>query len=336
MAVDLAPVARSMPEGLTVRTAAHDDIERVTEFLNRFATPAQWTSPSAARKFEELNPEPNRLALVVDDASGNIQAFGAVTDGGLFASPDRSWRAMLRVAPPWRRRGIARSLLGPLEAHAREHQASRVISGVRGDEPEGLAFAKVAGYTPYHERIDAYIDVHKFDPAPFEDPDAIASRAGVRVRSYAEIVRERAATLEAFQREALPAIWKMARDVPSPTPFPEQPPPFEQARKMFFESPDMSAEATIWALRGDAVVGISATVLKENGVAYTNFTGVARDERGKAIALAMKLRALRELKKVGARLFGTTNDEQNAAMRGINRRLGYRPEPPTTVVEKKL
>jgi RimJ/RimL family protein N-acetyltransferase len=76
--------------------------------------------------------------------------------------------------------------------------------------------------------------------------------------------------------------------------------------------------------------------VKENGVASTNFTGVARAERGKGLALAMKLRALRDLKRRGVRLFGTTNDEQNAAMRGINQRLGYVPELPTIMVEKVL
>jgi RimJ/RimL family protein N-acetyltransferase len=77
-------------------------------------------------------------------------------------------------------------------------------------------------------------------------------------------------------------------------------------------------------------------MVKENGVAYTNFTGVARTERGKGIALALKLRALRALKARDVKLFGTTNDEQNAAMRGINRKLGYVPEPPTVMYEKRL
>jgi len=77
-------------------------------------------------------------------------------------------------------------------------------------------------------------------------------------------------------------------------------------------------------------------VVKENGAAYTNFTGVAREERGKGLALALKLRALRELRARGVKLFGTTNDEQNAAMRGINRKLGYVPDPPTTMYEKRF
>ena len=81
---------------------------------------------------------------------------------------------------------------------------------------------------------------------------------------------------------------------------------------------------------------MTATMVKENGAAYTNFTGVTRAERGKGIALAMKLRALRELRARGVKLFGTTNDESNAAMRGINRRLGYVPDPPTTMYEKRF
>ena len=35
-------------------------------------------------------------------------------------------------------------------------------------------------------------------------------------------------------------------------------------------------------------------------------------------------------------LFGTTNDEQNEAMRGINRKLGYIAEPPTVMYEKRI
>jgi mycothiol synthase len=77
-------------------------------------------------------------------------------------------------------------------------------------------------------------------------------------------------------------------------------------------------------------------MVKENGVAYTHFTGVARAERGNGLALAMKLRALRELRARGVKAFGTTNDESNAAMRGINQRLGYVPEAPTTMYEKHL
>ena len=283
----------------------------------------------------EAVPDPTRFALLVEDARGETQAV-AITSGGPFTSPDGSWRVTLRVAPEWRRRGVARSLLARLEEHAREKGARRLIAPVRGDEVEGGAFAEASGYRAFHQRIDAYIEIAKFDPAKFDDPEEIARRAGVRLATFAEKLEGDGALVEAFQRELLPVIWEMARDVPAPTPMPAQPPPFEVARKMFFEGPGMDPGSTIVALRDGHPVGVTATMVKENGVAYTNFTGVVRAERGKGLALAMKLRALHELAARGLKLFGTTNDESNAAMRGINKRLGYVPEPPTTMYEKRL
>lgn len=336
MATDLEAVAKRLPPDLRVRTSDDADIERVVEFQNRWATPSQWTSPAVARLMMTASPEPLRLQLLVEDGRGAIQAVGTTGNGGIFASADGSWRVGARVAPEWRRRGIARSLLERLDEHARSSKATRLVAAVRGDEPEGARFAEAMGYRAFHERIDAYIDVASFDGSSFDDPDETAARAGIRLASYADLLRERGSEVEAFQRELLPVIWAMARDVPSPTPMPEQPPPFEMARKMFFEGPGQDPPSTIIALRDGHPVGMTATVVKENGTAYTNFTGVSRAERGKGIALALKLRALRNLRERGVKLFGTTNDEQNAAMRGINRRLGYRPEPPTTMYEKRF
>jgi len=336
VATDLAAVAKRLPPELHVRASADADIERVAEFQNRWATPSSWMSPASARRAHEVSPEPNRLTLIVEGRSGEIQAVGSTGNGGLFASPDGSWRIGLRVAPEWRRRGVARSLLEQLDDHARTNQAKRLVAAVRGDEPEGGRFAQAVGFRAYHERIDAYIDVPSFDASAFEDPDEIARRAGVRLATYADLVKERAADLEAFQRELLLVIWATARDVPSPTPMPDQPPPFEIAKRMFFEGPGQDPPSTVYALRDGHPVAMTATVVKENGAAYTNFTGVAREERGKGLALALKLRALRELRARGVKLFGTTNDEQNAAMRGINRKLGYVPDPPTTMYEKRF
>jgi len=336
VATDLAAIAKRLPPELHVRASADADIERVVEFQNRWATPSSWMSPASARRAHEVSPEPNRLTLIVEGRSGEIQAVGSTGNGGLFASPDGSWRVGLRVAPEWRRRGVARSLLEQLDDHARTNQAKRLVAAVRGDEPEGGRFAEAVGFRAYHERIDAYIDVPSFDASAFDDPDEIARRAGVRLATYADLLKERAADLEAFQRELLPVIWAIARDVPSPTPMPDQPPPFEIAKRMFFEGPGQDPPSTVYALRDGHPVAMTATVVKENGAAYTNFTGVAREERGKGLALALKLRALRELRARGVKLFGTTNDEQNAAMRGINRKLGYVPDPPTTMYEKRF
>lgn len=324
-----------LPEGLRSRVAGEADLERMVEFDNSYADAVHWQSPASVRQFASANPEPNRLAILVE-REGEIVAQGQTSDGGMWAPPDKTWRAGVRVAPEWRRKGIASAIVERLVEHARGSGASRLVGSIRGGEAEGMAFASALGFREFHRRVDSYIDVAKFDPSRFEDPDAIATRAGVRITPLADLLGEHRDDVEAIQRSLIAAFWEWARDVPSPAPMPPTPPPFEQARRMFFEGPGNHAASTMVALRGDTPVGVTATMVKENGVAYTNFTGVARSERGKGIALALKLRALRALASESVRLFGTTNDEQNAAMRGINRRLGYVPDPPTTMYEKRF
>lgn len=335
MTIDLASVATRLPDELRARRGTEGDLERRVEFHNRYATPGQWTAPAAARHLQETHPQPLELALLVEDPSGEIVATGETSDG-VVRSPDGSWRLSVRVAHPWRGRGIAKALLDPLETHARANGAQRLVVAVHGTDPDGARFAERHGYRAFHERIDAYIDVPSFDASRFDDPDAAAGRMGVRLATYAELVEEHASDLEAFQRAMFENLWAMARDIPSATPMPEAPPPFEQVRRMLFEGPGIDPATTVLALRGDEVVAVTITTLKESGTAYTNLTGVLRSERGKGIALALKLRALRALKERGVKRFGTTNDEKNAAMRSINHKLGYVPDPPTTMYEKRL
>jgi len=127
---DLAAVAKRLPPELSVRVSEDADIERVLELQNRWATPSQWLSPAAARRMMTASPEPLRLTLVVEDRGGAIQAIGTTGNGGLFASPDGSWRVGLRAAPEWRRRGIGRSPLARLDEHARSNKSSRLVAAV--------------------------------------------------------------------------------------------------------------------------------------------------------------------------------------------------------------
>lgn len=337
MSTDLAAVRARLPAGLGVREATTGDLERLVEFSNRYASPAQWQSPEVARQFESAMPEPNRLWLMVEDQRGELVATARIGNGGIFASADGSWRGAIRVAPEWRRRDLATALLERLEAHAGANGARKVVGAVRGNEPEGRKFAEARGYAVFHERIDSYVDVQSFDATAHPDPEKLAGTAGVVLLTYEDLARQRADRLDDLHRDLWDLNWELSRDVPAPVPMPRDPPPLDdRMRKVFFDGPAMDHPTSVVALRGERPIAITITSVKENGIAYTNFTGVRRDERGKGIATAMKLRVLRVLRERGIRSFGTTNDEQNAAMRGINDRLGYRPDPPTLMVQKVL
>ena len=176
--------------------------------------------------------------------------------------------------------------------------------------------------------------MQRFDASRFEDPDTVAAGAGARLVGYAGLARRHAGDPEAFQRQVYAVASEAMRGVPSPEP--RDPPPFEAIRELFFQGDDIHPEASILAVRDGRVVGLTVTTMPTERVASTTFTGVARSDRGRGLALAMKLRAIAALRAAGATHFGTSNDAGNAPMRGINARLGYVPDPPVTQVEKRL
>jgi GNAT superfamily N-acetyltransferase len=318
--------------GLSVREGTPADLDRLVEFQNRYSRPGRSQTVELARRFEDANPEPNRLLLLAEDSGGAVVAAASTSDGGLMGGGQNRWRANIRVAPGVRGRGLGTQMLARLEAHARGKGAPKLQGAVRGEEPEGLRFASKHGYREFHRRFDSYLDVTAFDASRFEDPKKIADRAGVRVDRYDTLEAE-APDRIAFQRSTYESLSTTQMDIPRPEPLPP-PPPFEAVREVYFENDTFARDSSVVAMRDGRVVATSITIIDPEGVAYTVYTGVDRPERGKGIALAMKLAILGRLKARGIKLFGTTNDEANAPMRGINEKLGYVIAPPTIEVEK--
>jgi GNAT superfamily N-acetyltransferase len=336
IAPDIDALRARIPAPLRVGVGDFErDLDRFIAFQDRFARPAEVERPEIIRRFEAKNPQPKRLVLMVESDRDEVVAAGYMSDGGFFRPKDGAFRGEVRVDATWRRRGIGSALLERLEAHARSNGAPRILSNVRGDETDGVRFAERHGYREVNRRFDSYLDVEKFDASRFEAPEEVARRAGVRIATFAEVEAERPGNVDELQREAYELGSALTVDIPRPEPIPL--PPYEAIRDVFFGPDTFDRDSSILALRDGKMVAITVTAPRTPEVAYTNFTGTLRAERGKGLALALKLRAIEALqKKKGTRLFGTTNDEANAAMRGINLRLGYVADPPRIELEKKL
>jgi GNAT superfamily N-acetyltransferase len=63
----------------------------------------------------------------------------------------------------------------------------------------------------------------------------------------------------------------------------------------------------------------------ESGRSHNMFTGTLRAYRGRGLALDVKLASIRWAAERGITMMATSNDETNAPMLAINRRLGYVP-----------
>jgi GNAT superfamily N-acetyltransferase len=101
-------------------------------------------------------------------------------------------------------------------------------------------------------------------------------------------------------------------------------------------SAQMLLDLSLVAYAGDQIAGFTTTGKRKDRDAWTWMTGTAREHRGRGVARALKVEALTRAKRKGLRAMGTTNDEPNKAMRGINAKLGYQMLPAHVELEKPL
>ncbi len=104
------------------------------------------------------------------------------------------------------------------------------------------------------------------------------------------------------------------------------------------KNPDLLPEGYMIAKDRDRYVGVSVVWRSESDPRglYQGNTGVIREYRGRGIAMALKLRVLDYAKNKGYERVKTWNDSTNAAMLGINMKLGFKRQVGWITFEKNL
>jgi mycothiol synthase len=97
------------------------------------------------------------------------------------------------------------------------------------------------------------------------------------------------------------------------------------------DRPGIPADAFMIAVdqASDEAVGYASLMFRPGSttVAWHDMTAVRRTWRGRGIATALKLATIDWAIRNGLSALETGNDEDNAGMRAVNARLGYRPLP---------
>jgi mycothiol synthase len=250
---------------------------------------------------------PETVWLLAEDAGAAVGA-ARLTPG--WHSPPGVARADVRVLPEARGRGFGSALLDELQRRADPLGAPTLELEVRDDDPQSLAWAERHGFGEVGRSVRLALDLTGIEEPAVEPPD------GIEIVTWAE------------RPELARGIYGVACEA-----YPDEPgsgdvemEPFEGWLSQDMQGSGDRADAVFVALAGDEVAAYAKLAMSVRpGYVMHDMTGVKRSYRGRGIASALKRAEIAWAKREGFRTLETFNDEENAPIRALNDKHGYRP-----------
>lgn len=293
------------------------DIEGIAQVVNSFEqTPVEHEMVRQWFAYAPTGRIVHRIVATVGD--DRVAGYGVAVHEAW--QPDGEFYAWVGVLPGHRGQGLGRRLADNVADFLSGQHVSRLKSEVRDDDDVSQKFAQRAGFRHSLHLYASAIDVERFDETPFLGVLSDLEQQGIRFCSVADFGDD------APTRARLHALNTItSRDIPGAE-GPEI--PFDDFEKWVCGSTWYRPEGQLLAVDGDTWVGLcSIQLLPAAQKAYNVMTGVLPAYRGRKIALALKVLAIRYARRAGARTLDTNNASDNAPMLAVNRKLGYVPSP---------
>jgi len=284
-----------------IREATDDDANALAR-LSLAADDARVISAEAILHMRRTRPERAHTLELVAEADGAVVGLGIGGRNIWTTTEGASW-AFVTDDAAHRRRGIGDELGRRVLDHRRGHGGTNAQCFFRWTE-EGERWATAQGWSKL-----------RGGPLIALDPRLVAEPtlpSGYRLVSTNELAPE--AVFEAVREAAL--------DEPTPTPHDAF--DLDDFRREWDE-PGHDHESSSAVLDEDGRVVAFSFLFTAGDRSSHGFTGTVRDHRGRGLATAAKRRALCTAAERGVTRVTTSNAEENAAMRAINRKLGFEP-----------
>lgn len=309
-----------------IRTYAETDYPALVALRNEIER--EPTTPALMQENDQRSAEnPNVIwtRLLAEEADGSLSGYVNVSHGSWL--PANHFAIYTIVRADRQRRGVGGRLLAAAEAWAQDRGACEFTAFVRGDADASYRWALAQGYHLDLQRTESVLDLRQWDGAKFAGHLDRVRQSGLELLALPGVESE----------ELLRGIYELdvatGPDVPD---YEGHTPSWEDWRHDFvgYKGPKVIA----LGLDGGRVVGLSNLSLPraEGAGAYTEYTAVLREYRGRGLALALKLLTIEEALAHGAPHMRTNNDEENPAMLAVNAKLGYQMVPGPRRMKKRL
>lgn len=248
-------------------------------------------------------PERAQLRIWIAEVEGEAVAR-ADAFMNFYSKGSRSCFVGVTVRSDQRRRGIGSQLYERVVAHAAELEADGLMTNFY-ENPAGVAFAVAHGWREVRAETESVIDPRTVTESPPAEVD-LRPMTAVDPRLVWRVDAE--ATLDVPQTETVDDI------------------PYDEWEEQLLRYPLLEQEGSFVAVVDGVVAAVSLLAAdRDSGHGLNMFTGTLREYRGRGLAHAVKLATMHWAAANGITQISTTNDETNAAMLAVNRRLGYRP-----------
>jgi GNAT superfamily N-acetyltransferase len=208
------------------------------------------------------------------------------------------------VAAPYRRRGIGSALHARMVEHASRLSAGSILHHFV-ETPDGVAFLTRRGYREVRAEQESVLDPRTITERPSPD---------LELRTIAE----------ADPRDVYDVDLAATRDVPLVEPVDDV--PYDEWEDHVLAHPHFTREGSFLAYVDGEPAAVSMLFADlESGRSANMFTGTHARFRGHGLALGVKLASIAWANDHGITSMATSNDERNAPMLAINRKLGYVP-----------
>ncbi|KQR04685.1 N-acetyltransferase [Deinococcus sp. Leaf326] len=314
-----------------------DDLPATARVLNA-ADPGWPVTAEQLRHEHETRDPALYFTQVIAEQGGEVVGVGGLGHDNFSFEDWRYW-GRLAVAPEARGQGVGAAIYAELLRRVQARGARELrtmLSDLPHDRP-GVAFLTARGFSPVWDRYESSVHTADLDLEAFSPLLSAVAAQGIELRSLAELRSD-----PERDRQLHELDWLLFQDVPMGTALTRR--PLEQWVQDELGDPTLRPELSFVAVdpaRHDPLTGpyVGYSTIGWNPAGdygYIGMTGVLREYRGRGLAKALKVAAMRALHAVGGGQIKTFNDAPNQAMIAMNEALGFRRTATRTRYELRL